>query len=237
MIRTDGTRARQITFERDPAITIGVPKWSPAGDAIVYIVNRDLPQLWVIRPDGRGARKLVERGFWPSWGDDGRWLYYTPNVNAERYTIEKVPIAGGTPVPVRGENNATAPTVGRGVLYFAALIAPELGSLDWEIRRASPEDGPSELVGRIAANRLPFWSLYIHPSLSKDGRWLAQALTDGATTNIWVLSTEDGSWRQVTDFTEPTYILRQVSWSPDGQYLYASVSKNNGDVVIYDGLI
>jgi Tol biopolymer transport system component len=149
VVRTDGTRARQITFERDPAITIGVPKWSPAGDAIVYIVNRDLPQLWVIRPDGRGARKLLERGMWAAWGDDGKWLYYTPNVNAERYTIEKVSLTGGTPVLVRGEDNSTAPTVGQGVLYFAALGAPEFGSLDWEIRRASPEDGPSELVGRI----------------------------------------------------------------------------------------
>ena len=26
-------------------------------------------------------------------------------------------------------------------------------------------------------------------------------------------------------------------FSPDGQFIYASVSKNNGDVVIYDGLI
>jgi WD40 repeat protein len=214
-----------------------VPKWSPAGDAIVYIVNCDLPQLWVIRPDGRG-RKLVERGLWPAWGDHGKWLYYTPNVNAERYTIEKVPLGGGTPVLVRGENNSTAPTVGRGVLYFTALVAPESGSLDWEIRRASPEDGPSELVGRIAGNRLPFWSLYIDLSLSKDGRWLAQGLSDGATTNLWVLSTEDGSWRQVTDFgDQPTLIVRQVSWSPDGNYIYAVVSKNNADIVILDGLV
>ena len=86
VIRTDGTRARQITFERDPAVTIGVPKWSPAGDAIVYIVNREVPQLWIIRPDGRGARKLVERGLWAAWGEGGRWLYYTPNVDGEQYT-------------------------------------------------------------------------------------------------------------------------------------------------------
>ena len=118
-----------------------------------------------------------------------------------------------------------------------ALVTPEFGSLDWEIRRAAPEDGPSELVGRIAGNRLPFSSLYVHPALSKDGRWLAQGLSDGATTNLWMLSTEDGLWRQVTDFGEPTFILRQVSWSPDGQYLYAAVSKNNGDVVIFDGLV
>ena len=77
----------------------------------------------------------------------------------------------------------------------------------------------------------------MHPALSKDGRWLAQGLTNGATTNLWVLSTEDGSWRQVTEFGEPTFIMRQVSWSPDGQYLYSAVCKNNGDVVIFDGLV
>jgi Tol biopolymer transport system component len=219
-------------------VTIGVPKWSPAGDTIVYIVNRDWPQLWLIRPDGRGARKLVERGMWATWSDDGKWLYYTPNVDAERYSIEKVPVTGGTPVLVRSETNATAPTAGRGVLYFVALVTPEFGSLDWEIRRAAPDDGPSELVALISGNRLPFSQLYVHPALSKDGRWLAQALNDGATTNLWVLSTEDRVWRQVTDFGEqPTHILRQVSWSPDGQYLYAAVSKNNGDVVIFDGLV
>ena len=97
-----------------------MPKWSPAGDAIVYIVNREFPQLWIIRPDGRGARKLVERGMWATWGEDGRWLYYTPNVDAEQYTIEKVPVTGGPPVVVRGDHNSTAPTVGRGVLYFVA---------------------------------------------------------------------------------------------------------------------
>src|SRR5215207_3931116 len=99
---------------------------------------------------------------------------------------------GGTPVLVRGEDNSTGPSEGQGVLYFVALVAPEFGSFDWEIRRAAPEDGASELVGRVAGNRLPFSSLYIHPALSKDGRWLAQALSDGTTTNLWMLSTEDG---------------------------------------------
>ncbi len=76
------------------------------------------------------------------------------------------------------------------------------------------------------------------PALSRDGQWLAQALADGVTSNLWVLSTADGSWRQVTDFgDQPTLIVRQVSWSPDGQYLYAAVSKSNGDIVMLDGLV
>jgi eukaryotic-like serine/threonine-protein kinase len=237
VIRTDGTRARQITYERDPAVTIGVPKWSPAGDAIVYIVNREYPQLWTLRPDGRGARKLVDRGMWASWSYDGRWLYYSPNVDGEHYTIEKVPVTGGPPVLVRGDRNSNAPTVGRDALYFVAFAA-EYGSRDWELRRASPEDGDSEVIGRVAGNRIPGSPLYIHPALSQDGQWLAHGLTDGATSNLWVLSTADGSWRQLTDFGEqPTLIVRQVSWSPDGQYLYAAVSKNNGDIVMLEGLV
>jgi serine/threonine protein kinase len=238
VVRTDGTRARQITFERDPAITIGTPRWSPAGDAIVYIVNRDLPQLWTIRPDGRGARKLVEPGLWPAWSDDGKWLYYTPNVDGEQYTIEKVPATGGSPIVVRADRNSTAPTVGRDVLYFIAFAAPELGSWDWEILRASPEDGAPETVGRVAGSRIPLSPLYLQPALSRDGRWLALSLVDGATSNLWMLSTVDGSWRQVTDFGDvPTLIVRQVSWSPDGQHLYAAVSKQNGDIVMFDGLV
>jgi Tol biopolymer transport system component len=74
--------------------------------------------------------------------------------------------------------------------------------------------------------------------LSHDGEWLAFGLADGATTNLWLLSTRDGSWRQVTDFGEqPTVIARQISWSPDGRYLYAAISKFNGDIVMLDGLV
>jgi Tol biopolymer transport system component len=93
-------------------------------------------------------------------------------------------------------------------------------------------------VARIEASRVPGSFLYIQPALSKDGRWLAQALADGATSNLWVLSTTDGSWRQVTDFgDQPTLIVRQVSWSPDGRYLYAAISRSNGDIVMLDGLV
>ena len=85
---------------------------------------------------------------------------------------------------------------------------------------------------------MPFSPQYLYLALSADGQWLAQALADGVTSNLWVLSTADGSWRQVTDFgDQPTLIVRQVSWSPDGQYLYAAISKSNGDIVMLDGLV
>jgi serine/threonine protein kinase/WD40 repeat protein len=236
--RSDGSHARQITFERDPAVTIGVPKWSPSDDLIVYVVNRELPQLWVVRPDGRGARRLVERGVSAAWSLDGRWLYYTPNVDGEAYCVEKMPISGGPAVEVRGDHNSHAPVPGRDGLYYAAWAARDRGLWDWDICRASPEDGPGEAIGRVAGARLPVSPLYVHPALSPDGCWLALGLADGATTNIWALSTKDGSWRQMTDFgDQPTIIARQVAWSPDGAYVFAAVSKNIGDIVMFDGLV
>ncbi|HEY7185293.1 MAG TPA: LpqB family beta-propeller domain-containing protein [Vicinamibacterales bacterium] len=236
--RTDGTRTRQITFERDPSVMIGVPRWSPAGNAIVYIVSKEHPQVWVIRPDGRGARMLVDRGVFAYWSVDGRWLYYTPNVEGENYCIEKMPTAGGTPIVVKDDKNSNAPIVGRDVLYFCSFIAPDFGSWDLEIRRSSPETAPSELLGRIEGTRLPVSPQYVHQALSNDGEWLAFGLTDGGTSNLWVLSTKDRSWRQVTDFgDQPTVIARQVSWSPDGRHLYAAICKTNTDIVMLDGLV
>jgi eukaryotic-like serine/threonine-protein kinase len=238
IIRSDGTNARQITFERDPAVTIGLPKWSPAGDQIVFVSKREQPQLWLIRPDGRDARMFVDRGVSASWSPDGRWLYYTPDVDAETYCVEKIPTAGGQPVVVRGDRNSHAPTVGRDVLYFAAGVTLRLGSWDWEIRQASPEDGPSVLLGRVAGARFPVSPLYIHFALSPDGGALVMGLADGVTTNVWTMSTTDGAWRQITDFADqPTIIARQLSWSPDGRHVYAAVSRTHADIVMLDGLV
>jgi hypothetical protein len=32
-------------------------------------------------------------------------------------------------------------------------------------------------------------------------------------------------------------MARQVAWSPDGAYVFAAVSKNIGDIVMFDGLV
>ena len=65
--------------------------------------------------------------------------------------------------------------------------------------------------------RTPLWQI-VSPALSPDGKWLAQALTDRGTTNIWALPTAGGEWRQLTDFGgRPTFIARRASWSSDGR--------------------
>jgi Tol biopolymer transport system component len=240
--RSDGTDAHQITFERDPSVTVGVPKWSPVGNWIVYVVKVKQLQLWLVRPDGRHPHMLVDAAASASWSVDGRWLYYTPDPEVDSIDwgrcVEKISVDGGTRIAVRDDRNSYAPAVGRDVLYFAAGVTLRPGSWDWEIRSASPESGPSTLVGRVAGVRFPVSAIYPHFSLSPSGDSLAMGLVDGVTTNIWTLGTSDGVWRQLTDFgDEPTTIARHVSWAPDGQHLYAAVCRNIGDVVMFDGLV
>jgi serine/threonine protein kinase len=236
IVGTDGTRPRQLTFERDPSVTMGLPLWSPAGDRIAFVCSHQTTGIRVINPNGRGLRQLVPEGFGPSWSRDGRWLYYTRTVGT-RWQVEKIPVEGGEPVTVRDESFVHAPTAGDGAIFFA-VRPDQVGSIDWIICRASPDDGPAEPIGRISASRAPVSSAFVHCSLSPDGRSLALPLLDGATTNIWMLPASGGPMRPLTDFEgRPTLIARQVCWSPDGRYVYAAVAENGTDIVMYDGLI
>ena len=62
--RTDGSGVRQITFERNPAISVGVPVWSPTGNQIVFILTRaGMTGLSLINRDGSGLRQFVAVGY------------------------------------------------------------------------------------------------------------------------------------------------------------------------------
>ena len=49
----DGSSVRQITFERDPAVSVGVPMWSPAGDWIAFVVAHESRSGAVVDPARR----------------------------------------------------------------------------------------------------------------------------------------------------------------------------------------
>src|SRR5437867_1136023 len=51
-----------------------------------------------------------------------------------------------------------------------------------QILMANPEDGSPRQLARISGSRLSNW-LLMQPVLSPDGKWLAELLTDGPTTN------------------------------------------------------
>src|SRR5262245_2754459 len=237
---TDGSgTARQITFELDPLVSIGVPTWSPANDRISFIYTREgKTSLWIVGPDGGTPHELVPRGSWASWSPDGRWLYYSPSQSGP-ICIEKIPAGGGPPVRVRCDN-AGGPVPSDGsTLFYVGTKTADVGSWkDFDVRVATPEDGPGKTLASIAINRVPVSPFLFHVFLSANRRWLGVPLIDGGTTNIWVIPTDGGTPRPVTDFGERSVlIVRRVSWSPDNKWIYAAVADIDTDIVLVGGLI
>ena len=110
------------------------------------------------------------------------------------------------------------------------------GRPQYQIQALSLDTSTSTLVATIPASRVPSWQI-MNPSLSPDGKWLAQPLTDGFATNIWAFSIENRRWQQVTDFGDRSvFIARRVSWSADGKSILAAIGEGDADVVLLIGL-
>ena len=237
--KADGSgAARQITFERDPRTIIGAPLWSPADNRIAFVVNRDRISIFVVNADGRGVRELVPRGLGASWSRDGKWLYYSPLDNNEEWRIEKVPALGGAPVVVRTDVDVHAPSAGRTALYFVTRKQHIVGRVEWEFRKASPEDGPSQVLTCVPGTQMPVSEMFASTALSPDEQWLALPMIVGATGNIGILPVEGGVFTPVVDFGDrATLIARQVAWAPDSASIYAAIADVNADIVLLDGVI
>ncbi len=236
----------QITYETAASVIMGVPVWSPDGNFITFATNRpsELSHgvgYWLIHPDGSDLHAGIAEGSWAAWSGDSKWLYYT-EVSPVRDTgssrMMKAPVDGGPSVPVRTDDaRGPAAAPDGSALYYIVTLQNLNGLLDYELRVARPEDGPSKLLARISGERIPIWQ-GLQPVISKDGNWLAVPLYDGLGTNLWVISTEDGKLRRITDFGQRrTFIARRVAWSSDGKWLFAAVGEGDSDIVQLDGLL
>jgi ketosteroid isomerase-like protein len=106
VIAIDPTTGRALS---DVAIPLGpIPSaetafWSPTSDEIAIEAVRapGRRELWVVKPDGRDARKVVDYTLHTygglSWTPDGSALIY-PNLVDHRMQLFKVSAGGGTPV-------------------------------------------------------------------------------------------------------------------------------------------
>ncbi len=122
-------------------------------------------------------------------------------------------------------------------LYYILPLPVVNGLKDYEIRRASPETGESQLLTKIDSSRLPVWQ-GLHPVISHDGKRLALILNDSYGTNLWTLETDGGKLNKVVEFGERrTSIARRVSWSKDDRWVYAAVVEGDADIVSLVGLV
>jgi Tol biopolymer transport system component len=238
--RVGSGEMRPITREFDPRVVVAVPVWSPRGDWINFLTSRNTGTadvtLWLVRPDGSEPRDLGIRGVWACWSGDGQWLYYT-EIGNDGYRIRKVAIDGGKPVAVRDDDAIGCSLAPDGsAIYYATNLTGATGP-DIEIRVATPETGPFKVLAHVTSARVPAKAVNFHALVSPDGNWLAMPLIDGATTNLWALSTANGEWRKLTDFGQRNVMIaRRIAWSSDSRHLYASVSDVDSDILMLFGL-
>jgi len=235
---TRGAPPRQITFEQDPAVAIGIPMWSPDGRWIAFVSTRGNTRftfgLWLVKPDGSELHQLVPKGLGAAWSSSGDALYYVETASSP---MKRVAVAGGPPITVRPDRVRNMIGVHESTVYFLTERALTDGRPEYEIRAAPLGNGSARVIKTIDASRVASWQVPFNPSLSPDGKWLAMPLMDGLTTNIWALSVESGEWRQVTDFGDRVvYIARRVSWSADGHSILAAVGEGDADIILLDGL-
>jgi len=239
-------QTHQITYEKNSSTVMGVPIWAPDGSYIAFATNQ--PEklgrgvgYWLVRPDGSGLKLAVQEGAWATWSGDSKWLYYadsSPVRPTGGFQLLKSPIAGGPPVVVRSDN-ARGPALAPdgSALYYIVPLENLNGLLDYELRVARPEDGPSTLLARISGARVPIWQ-GLHPVISRDGKSLALALDDDLGTDIWTVPTAGGKPKRITDFTpRRTFIARRISWSADGKWIFAAVGEGDANIVQMEGLL
>jgi Tol biopolymer transport system component len=85
LMNADGSAQHRLTSSPGEKLR---PLWSPDGSRIAFMVwNRSLCEpeivlwcpftdIWTIRPDGSGERKLASRAMQPAWSRDGKRLLY-----------------------------------------------------------------------------------------------------------------------------------------------------------------
>ncbi len=211
IVSTDGTDHRPLTTSDSSESR---PRWSPKGDRLLFVSNRDgssqLYQRWM--DTGQIARlshfTSPATGF--TWSPDGRWIAFS------MFVEEGPEPFASMPKKPEGAEWAQAPKVIEKLLYRADG-AGYLEDGHWQLFLLSAEGGtPRPLTtGPFDHRSRLAWSpdssrLYFSANRDPDGE------LDPADSEIFELTIADRSLRELTDRHGPD---SSPVVSPDGRFL------------------
>lgn len=196
------------------------PSWSASAKLIAFTGATDQhDQVWVMQPDGTGARAVLapglsDRALYPSWYPDGRHL---AAMDAGDFVIRRFDLAGGPAVAITDHAKVLAgmPSVSPDGKWIAFAGQKNLGQAYDQNRNviwlAGADGELRTLEAKPLQGRAPAWS--------PDGSHLAFESDRGSPDGRYAafVIAKDG-----TDLTQITPYELNVThpvWSPDGRHM------------------
>ncbi|EKE84715.1 S9 family peptidase [Idiomarina xiamenensis] len=189
-------------------------RWSPSGDRIVFVANRDgsaqLYMHWVKQNKTARISQLQKGVSGLRWSPDGQWLAFSMNVGASdkalSVSLPAKPQGANWAPPPKLINRARYQADGAGILepsFRHIFVLPADGGSPRQLTRGDYQHG-SDLTWRPDSQAILF-------SANRDKDWEYQGLQG----DLYAV-TLDGQLTQLTDADGREY---QPRFSPDGQQL------------------
>lgn len=202
----------------------------PGETALIAYGARDADgrqQIFVVRPDGTGLRRLTQEGdqnYLPAWSPDGRRLAFTSN-RSGKSQIWVMDADGSNAIQLTTEGDNAVPTWSPDGKKLAFSSKRTGHSEIWVMNADGTDQKQLTNTDAAVANDGAAWS--------PDGRRIAFYSNRSGHFAIWLMD-PDGS--HVTQFTTPAgdrYVDSNApAWSPDGTKIafWSGVAHRSGNV-------
>ncbi len=196
---------------------------SPDGKWLIYRVggNLDTASVWMINFASKEKIPLRQISF-AMWSDDGHSLAYSASDDAQTSDVYVYDVTAHEEqlvekIGVESISHIVFQWIGNSLIYAF-------------------QDDSKLYLHRFAANQLEQLSFDLPPkldrvadlSLSPDGSFVSIAVVENQMSQIYVLDTSLGNWKQISN-TEMGG--QEARWSPDGQYLAFVTVYDPNDVI------